>query len=157
MAGLSVLENIDQALVPSNTVLQIFIIYSFIHSLICLKQVHNLFQSYLSTECDVVLPLPFSSILFLLRSSSSCLRLLPRLPILYYNTYLNNFNFLITIITISTYYNNFNFILNLSIIKNKIINIFKSQSLNTIICNFIVGKSYIKVSLELFSVWEFVW
>jgi len=45
--------------------------------LIVLRQVHSLFQSAFSTQCDLVLPL------FSLRSISSCKRLLPRLPVTY--------------------------------------------------------------------------
>jgi hypothetical protein len=34
-----------------------------LHSVVCLKQVHNIFQSEFSTVCDLVLPLSVSSIL----------------------------------------------------------------------------------------------
>ena len=62
------------------------VIHSIIHSFICLfrdlssKEVHRLFQNELSTECDLVLPLSLSSILFSLVSSSSCLCLLLLFP-----------------------------------------------------------------------------
>ena len=49
-----------------------------------LRQVHSLFQSELSTECGLVLPLSILvSSLFFLRPSSSCLPLLTRLPVIY--------------------------------------------------------------------------
>ena len=54
-------------------------IHAFIHSFIphsVLPQVHCLCQSEFSTLCDLVLPLPTY-----LTSSSSCLRLTPRLPV----------------------------------------------------------------------------
>jgi len=48
----------------------------------CLRPVHSLFQSQFSTQCDLVLPLAISSILFFpLKVNSSCLCLLLRLPI----------------------------------------------------------------------------
>ena len=50
-----------------------------IHAVV-LQQGHSLFQSTFSTECDLVLPLSFSTIIV---SSSSCLCLLPCLPITY--------------------------------------------------------------------------
>ena len=43
-----------------------------------LRQVHRLFQSEFSTECDLALALWISSIISFLTSSSSYLRLLPR-------------------------------------------------------------------------------
>jgi hypothetical protein len=47
-----------------------------------LRQVHSLFQSEFSTKYDLVLPLLISnSPIFSLRSPSSFLRLLPRLPV----------------------------------------------------------------------------
>jgi len=52
---------------------------SFIRSFIllsALRQVHRLFQSHFSTECDLVLHLSILSLPSLLRSSSSCLHLL---------------------------------------------------------------------------------
>jgi len=63
-------------------------IRTFIHSPIhsfrsVVRHVHSFFQSEFSTECDVVLSLSITSTLFAsLRSSNSCLRLLPRLPVL---------------------------------------------------------------------------
>jgi len=51
----------------------------FIHAVV-LQQDHSLFQSTFSTECDLVLPLSVSIIIM---SSSSCLCLLPHLPITY--------------------------------------------------------------------------
>jgi len=46
-----------------------------------LRRVHRPFQCQFFTQCDLVLPLLISSILsFPLRSSSTCLLLLPRLP-----------------------------------------------------------------------------
>ena len=43
--------------------------------------VHSIIQSQFSTECDLLLPFSIFSILSSLRSSSICLRLLPRLPV----------------------------------------------------------------------------
>jgi hypothetical protein len=49
-----------------------------------LRKVHSLFQSKFSTQYELLLPLAIYSILFFsLRSSSSRLRLLPRLPVIY--------------------------------------------------------------------------
>jgi hypothetical protein len=63
--------------------------HSFIHSCICsfimwfvLRQVHRFFQRQFSTDCHLVLPLSVFSILFSLRSSRSCLRLLRRLNVI---------------------------------------------------------------------------
>jgi hypothetical protein len=48
-----------------------------------LRQAHNFFQSELLTECEKVLLLSvFSNPYFPLKSSKSCLRLLPRLPVI---------------------------------------------------------------------------
>jgi len=52
-------------------------IHSFIHSFI----VFSVFQSEFSTRCYLVIPFSVSSILSSLRSSSGCLRLLPRLSL----------------------------------------------------------------------------
>jgi hypothetical protein len=63
-------------------------VHSFIHSPFhsfrsVIRQVHSLFQSELSTECDVVLSLSISSIPYaFLRPSNSCLCLLSRVPVL---------------------------------------------------------------------------
>ena len=52
------------------------VVINFIHSVVVSQQIHSLFQTEFSTECDLVLFLSITSIL-----SSSCLRLLPRLPV----------------------------------------------------------------------------
>jgi len=55
--------------------------YTSFVPLSALRQVHSLYQSQFSTQCDLVLPLSVYSIIsFSLRSSTSCLRLPPRLP-----------------------------------------------------------------------------
>ena len=50
-------------------------IHSFIHSVVCVRQVHSLFQNEFPTQCDLVLPLfPLTSSSKLLTSSSSSFR-----------------------------------------------------------------------------------
>jgi hypothetical protein len=61
-------------------------IHPSIHTLLSLsyEQVHSLFQSHFSTQCDIVLPLSiFQYPQVSLRSSNSCLLLLTRLPVTY--------------------------------------------------------------------------
>ena len=63
------------------------VLFHFIHSFIpqfVLRLVHSLFQSQFSTQCDLVLPLSISDT-FSLRSSCSCLRLLPCLLVTSFN------------------------------------------------------------------------
>jgi hypothetical protein len=49
---------------------------------IALRQVHSLFLNEFSRECSLVLPVLILYLIVSLRSFSSCLGLLPRLPVL---------------------------------------------------------------------------
>jgi hypothetical protein len=66
---------------------EVSVIYTLHHILVIilwsvLRQVRSFFQSVLSTECELVLPLNLQYPLFSLRSYNSCLRLLPRLIVM---------------------------------------------------------------------------
>jgi hypothetical protein len=57
---------------------------TLIHFVFVLRQVHRLFQTEFSTECNLAFPVSIPSTLsFSLRSSSSCLRLFPLLLVPY--------------------------------------------------------------------------
>jgi hypothetical protein len=58
-------------------------IHSYIHLVVCLTTGPCIFLSEFSTECDLVLPISISSVLFSFKSSGMCVRLLPRLPVTY--------------------------------------------------------------------------